>query len=60
MFSNKIKLYKGGCIMDIVVAASPNSISWIMSIITLAIFGVGIYLLFLIIKALRIYIRKNS
>lgn len=46
--------------MDISVTALPGAISIIMTIISLIILGVGIYILFLIIKALRVYIKKNS
>ncbi|OLS02067.1 hypothetical protein [Tissierella creatinophila] len=46
--------------MDISVTAFPEGMSIINTIISLAILGVGIYIVFLIIKALRAYIKKNS
>lgn len=50
--------------MSMSVAIKPTNISIIMAIIgliiSLTIIGVGIYLIVLIIKSLRIYIRKNS
>lgn len=46
--------------MDITVNAFPENISIIAAIISLAILGVGIYLVFLLIKTLRIYIKNNS
>lgn len=41
--------------MDVLVNVIPNGMSMII-----AILGVGIYLIFLLIKALRIYIKKNA
>lgn len=46
--------------MDISVRAFPDGMAIIALIISLAVIGLGIYLLFLMIKALRVYIRKNS
>lgn len=46
--------------MDISVTAFPEGMSIIITIISLAILGVGIYIVFLLIKALRVYIKKNS
>lgn len=46
--------------MDISVTAFPGGMSIIITIISLAILGVGIYIVFLLIKTLRIYIKKNS
>lgn len=46
--------------MDISVTEFPGGISIINTIISLSILVLGIYLLFLIIKALRVYIKKNS
>lgn len=37
-----------------------GAISFIMLIIYLGILGVGIYVTYLVIKALKIYIKKNS
>ncbi|WBW95973.1 hypothetical protein [Oceanirhabdus sp. W0125-5] len=34
--------------------------SFISLIINLVLLGVGVYIIYLVIKALRIYIRKNS
>lgn len=46
--------------MDISVTARPEGISIIVTMISLAILGIGIYLVFLLIKALRVYIKKSS
>ena len=46
--------------MDISVKALPGISSLILSIIALIISGIGIYLIFLLIKTLRIYVKKNS
>jgi len=46
--------------MDIAVEALPSGMSMIVSILSLIVIGVGIYLVFLVIKALRVYIKKNS
>lgn len=46
--------------MDISITALPEGVSIINTIISLLILGIGIYLLFLLIKALRVYIKKNS
>lgn len=50
--------------MDVSVIANTSGISMILAIfaliISLAILGIGIYLIFLLIKVLRIYIKKNS
>ncbi|KMT21786.1 hypothetical protein [Clostridium cylindrosporum] len=40
------------------LALSPATI--IVTILNLVLMGLGIYTLFLVIKALRIYIKKNS
>ncbi len=52
-----------GCIMDVSVSGL-NSIFFIWPIINLVILlfvlGLGIYIAFLLIKALKIYIKKNS
>ena len=46
--------------MDISVKALPGINSLILSIVALIISGLGIYLIFLLVKSLRIYIKKNS
>jgi hypothetical protein len=46
--------------MDITVNALPSLMSMLLGIIPLAFIGLGIYVMFLFIKALRIYIKKNS
>lgn len=46
--------------MDISVEVLPSSMLIIVSILSLVVIGVGIYLIFLIIKALRVYIKKSS
>jgi Na+-transporting methylmalonyl-CoA/oxaloacetate decarboxylase gamma subunit len=46
--------------METTVRVIPSGISIIATIISLLVLGVGIYLLFLLVKALRIYIKKNS
>lgn len=49
-------ILKGVNNMDISVEVLPSSMSIIVSILSLVVIGVGIYLIFLIIKALRVYI----
>ena len=39
---------------------SMNIMAWVMPIIIIAFWGLGFYTLILLIKALRIYINKNS
>lgn len=46
--------------MDITVSALPSIMSMIVSILSLVVIGAGVYLIFLVIKALRVYIKKNS
>jgi uncharacterized protein YneF (UPF0154 family) len=46
--------------MDITVSALPSIMSMIVSILSLVVIGAGVYLVFLVIKALRVYIKKNS
>lgn len=46
--------------MDVTVNAFPGSISIIAAIIYFVVLGLGIYLIFLLIKALRLYIKNNS
>ena len=46
--------------MDITVSAFPSIMSMIVSILSLVVIGAGVYLIFLVIKALRVYIKKNS
>ena len=46
--------------MDITVKAFPSGISIIATIVSLLMLAVGIYLIFLLIKALRLYTKKNS
>lgn len=46
--------------MNIEVVTLPSKIFIITGILSLVVLGIGIYLLFLLIKTLRIYIKKNS
>ena len=46
--------------METSILVEPSSMSVIMSILSLGILAIGIYLTFLLIKALRIYIKRNS
>lgn len=50
--------------MDVTVITNPSGTSMILAIFTLvislSILGIVIYLIFLFIKGLRIYIKKNS
>lgn len=46
--------------MGVGVNLTFNPITMLVTIINLAMVGVGIYLLILGIKALRVYIKKNS
>ncbi|WP_416199126.1 MAG: DUF3149 domain-containing protein [Sporanaerobacter sp.] len=46
--------------MDKTVRVIPSGQPIIAIIISLLTLGVGIYLLFLLVKALKIYIKKNS
>lgn len=46
--------------MDVEMTLFPSGIGIITTVISLLLIGVGIYLLFLLVKALRIYIKKNS
>lgn len=46
--------------MDIAVEVLPSGMSMIVSILSLVVIGAGVYLIFLVIKALRVYIKKNS
>nr|WP_300005873.1 hypothetical protein [Tissierella sp.] len=46
--------------MDIEINAFPGVLSIVNAIISLVLLGLGIYLVFLLIKTLRIYIKNNS
>jgi hypothetical protein len=53
-------LVKGADIMEITVRAIPDGMSTMATILSFLVLGVGIYLIFLLIKALQVYIKKNS
>lgn len=51
---------KGVSIMHVGVDVGFSFMTIIFTIINLALIGLGIYVVYLVIKALRIYIKKNS
>lgn len=53
-------MVKGADIMEITVRPIPSGISIMATILSFLVIGVGIYLIFLLIKALQVYIKKNS
>lgn len=46
--------------MDVGVNLDLNIMTIVITILNVVLMGVGIYVMYLLIKALRIYIKKNS
>lgn len=57
-------ILKGEIGMEIAVKVVPKASSMLLAILSSILFfsilGIGIYLIYLLLKALRIYIKKNS